>query len=183
MDKLEHWWFDSNLRLDLQNATNVSFIQNLEKRPHGIEMSHTRTHTNTAQKSFPVFSSFNITFISMLCIVYKEFKTSVDELKKINQAGRKSAWKVQRLERAWGEQARQRVRRNTAMIKVPPSLQTSLSPWSPPSTLQPANKCPFNFRWIIKDKVRMSLFFHIMQLWETSQSVMFALHREIEKER
>lgn len=33
-------------------------------------------HLEPAQS---IFSSFNNTFISMLCFVYKEFKTSVDE--------------------------------------------------------------------------------------------------------
>lgn len=55
------------------------------------------------------------------------------ELKKINQAGRKSAWKVQGLERAWGEQGRQGVRRNTGMIKVPPPLQAPRPPALPHS--------------------------------------------------
>jgi len=37
------------------------------------------THTNDKEARRSVFSSFNNTFISMLCFVYKEFKTSVDE--------------------------------------------------------------------------------------------------------
>lgn len=37
------------------------------------------TQIQSRHKTTPVYSSFIVTFISMLCILYKEFKTIVDE--------------------------------------------------------------------------------------------------------
>ena len=75
----------------------------------------------------------------MLCTVYKEFKTSV-ELKKINQAGRKSAWKVQALEGGVGvnrREARVRGEKKHGYDKVPPPLQPPLHP----HPFSPSNFC------------------------------------------
>lgn len=147
-----------------------------------LQITHTQTHTQR-HNIFPVFSSFNITFISMLCIVYKEFKRSVDGTKENKSGRQKVCMESPGTGEGMGWTGEAGGEEKHGYDKSPSSSASPSSSCSSPFALQPANKCPFNFRWIIKDKVRMSLFFHIMQLWEISQSVMFALHREIEKER
>lgn len=59
------------------NTSSLKVLSHRYERHHKIRKCYKKTKTTQSQES--IFSSFNNTFISMLCFVYKEFKTSVDE--------------------------------------------------------------------------------------------------------